>query len=45
VGKITKDQLRRVAERKISDLNTNDIERAMKVITGTAKNMGVEVVE
>ncbi len=43
VGKITKAQLRKVAERKMSDLNTNDVEQAMKVITGTAKNMGVEV--
>jgi len=45
VGKITRDQLRKVAEKKISDLNTNDIEQAMKVIEGTAKNMGVETVK
>jgi len=43
VGKITKAQLRKVAERKMPDLNTNDVEQAMKVIAGTAKNMGVEV--
>lgn len=43
VGKITKDQLRKVAEKKMPDLNTNDIEQAMKIIAGTAKNMGVEV--
>lgn len=45
VGKITKEQLRKVAERKMPDLNTNDIEQAMKIIAGTAKNMGVEVVK
>jgi len=43
VGKITKAQLRKVAEKKISDLNTNDVEQAMKIIAGTAKNMGVEI--
>jgi len=45
VGKITRDQLRKVAEKKMSDLNTKDIEQAMKVIEGTAKNMGVETVK
>jgi len=43
VGKITKAQLKEVAEKKMPDLNTNDIEKAMKVIEGTAKNMGIEV--
>ena len=43
VGKITKDQLRKVAEKKMPDLNTDDIEQAMKIMEGTAKNMGVEV--
>ena len=43
VGKITKAQLREIAEKKMPDLNTKDIERAIKIIAGTAKNMGVEV--
>lgn len=43
VGKMTKSQLRIVAEKKMSDLNTDNIESAMKVIEGTAKNMGVEI--
>lgn len=42
-GKITVDQLREIAEYKMPDLNANDIEAAMKIIAGTAKNMGVEV--
>jgi large subunit ribosomal protein L11 len=43
VAKITKKQLREVAERKLVDLNTTDIEQAMKIIAGTAKNMGIEI--
>jgi len=43
VGKITKAQLREIAEMKLPDLNTTDIEQAMKVVAGTAKNMGIEV--
>lgn len=43
VAKITKDQLRKVAEQKMEDLNTSDIESAMKIIEGTARNMGIEV--
>ncbi len=43
VGKLTKDQLRKIAEDKMEDLNANDVEAAMKIIAGTAKNMGVEV--
>jgi len=45
VAKITKEQLRRVAEKKLPDLNTNDIEQAMKIVQGTARNMGIEVEE
>jgi large subunit ribosomal protein L11 len=45
VGKITKSQLKGVAEQKMPDLNANDIDAAMKIIAGTARNMGVEVVE
>ena len=43
VGKITKKQLEEIAKKKMPDLNTTDIEQAIKVIAGTAKNMGVEV--
>lgn len=45
VGKVTKEDLRKIAERKMIDLNANDIEAAMKIIAGTAKNMGIEVIE
>lgn len=45
VGKITKDQVREIAEKKMQFLNANDIEAAMKVVAGTARSMGVEVVE
>lgn len=44
-GKITKAQLREIAERKMEDLNANDVESAMKIIEGTAKSMGIEVVK
>lgn len=44
VGKITKAQLREIAEKKLPDLNTQDIEAAMKIIAGTARQMGVDVV-
>jgi len=43
VAKISREQLRKVAEQKISDLNTDDIKQAMKIVEGTAKNMGIEV--
>lgn len=43
VGKVTKAQLKEIAQMKLPDLNTTDIEQAMKVIAGTAKNMGIEV--
>jgi len=42
-GKLTKDQLREIAEKKMPDLNARDIEAAMKIIAGTAKQMGVEI--
>lgn len=45
VGKITRDQIREIAEIKMPDLNANDIEAAMKIIEGTARSMGVEVVD
>lgn len=43
VGKVTKDQVRKIAEEKMADLNANDIEGAMKIVEGTARSMGIEV--
>jgi large subunit ribosomal protein L11 len=43
VGSITRDQVRQIAETKLPDLNANDIEAAMKIIEGTARQMGVTV--
>ncbi len=43
VGKLTKDQLKKIAEIKMSDINANDLESAMKIIAGTARSMGVEI--
>src|SRR5437773_12233213 len=43
VARVTKDQVRQIAERKMVDLNATDIEAAMKVIEGTARSMGIEV--
>ena len=45
VAKITREQVRRIAERKLPDLNTYKMESAMRIVEGTAQNMGVEVVE
>jgi len=44
VARITRDQLRAIAEKKMSDLNANDVDAAAKIIAGTARSMGVEVV-
>ncbi len=44
VGKITRDQLREIAEKKMKDLNANDIEAAARIIEGSARAMGLEVV-
>ena len=44
VGSITPDQVRQIAERKMPDLNAHDVEQAAKIIEGTARSMGVEVV-
>jgi len=43
VGSINRNQLREIAETKLPDLNANDIEAAMKIVEGTARNMGVKV--
>ncbi len=43
VGTVTREQVRAIAETKMPDLNANDIDAAMKIIEGTARNMGIEV--
>lgn len=43
VGSITKDQLKEIAETKMPDLNANDIDAAMKIVSGTAFNMGITI--
>lgn len=45
VGSISKEQLRQIAQTKLPDLNANDIDAAMKIIAGTAKNMGVAITD
>ncbi len=44
VGKLTKEQVRQIAEKKMSDLNAASLEAAMRTIEGTARSMGVEIV-
>jgi len=44
VAKITRDQLRQIAEKKMKDLNADDLDAAARIIAGTARSMGVEVV-
>jgi large subunit ribosomal protein L11 len=43
VGRLTKDQVRQIAETKLPDLNARDLDQAAKIIEGTARSMGVEV--
>jgi large subunit ribosomal protein L11 len=43
VGVLRQDQVRRIAEQKMADLNANDVDMAMRIIAGTARSMGVEV--
>ncbi len=45
VAKITKEQVRKIAEQKMPDLNAANVESAMRMIAGTARSMGVEVVD
>jgi large subunit ribosomal protein L11 len=45
VGQVTKAQVRKIAERKFNDLNAYDLDHAGKIIEGTARSMGIEVVE
>lgn len=41
-GKLTKEQMKQIAETKMEDLNANDIEAAMKIVAGTARSMGIQ---
>lgn len=43
VGKVTKAQVREIAQKKMPDLNTEDVEAAMRIIEGTARQMGIQV--
>jgi large subunit ribosomal protein L11 len=43
VGRLTREQVREIAEMKMTDLNANSVEQAMRIIEGTARSMGVEV--
>ncbi|MBU1032653.1 MAG: 50S ribosomal protein L11 [Patescibacteria group bacterium] len=43
VGKLTKKQVREIAEKKMPDLNCHNVEAAMKMVEGTARNMGIQV--
>ncbi|PIP68454.1 MAG: 50S ribosomal protein L11 [Candidatus Omnitrophica bacterium CG_4_9_14_0_2_um_filter_42_8] len=45
MGKVTKAQVKEIAETKMKDLNTIDVEAAMKIVEGTARSMGIDVVE
>jgi large subunit ribosomal protein L11 len=45
VGKIKKSQLRKIAELKLQDLNTNSLDSALSIVSGTAKSMGLEIIE
>ena len=45
VGKVTRAQLKAIAETKMPDLNANDVDGAIKIIAGTARSMGLEVVD
>ena len=45
VGKLTQAQLKEIAEKKLPDLNTDDIEAAMKIVAGSARSIGIEIVD
>ncbi len=45
VGKVTRAQLRKIAETKMPDINANDVEAAMAIVAGTARSMGIEVTD
>lgn len=43
VGKVTRSQVEEIAKKKMADLNTEDLEKAVKIVEGTARNMGITV--
>lgn len=45
VGKVTRDQVKDIVKTKIKDLNTTDVEQAMRMVEGTARSMGIEVID
>jgi large subunit ribosomal protein L11 len=45
VGKVSRAQLREIAETKMADMNANDVEHAMRIVAGTARSMGIEVTD
>ncbi len=45
IGKVTKKQVEEIAQRKMPDLNTQDLEAAIKMVAGTARSMGIEIEE
>ncbi|MCM8782179.1 MAG: 50S ribosomal protein L11 [Candidatus Omnitrophica bacterium] len=45
VGKVTRQQIKEIAQAKVKDLNTKDIETAIKIIEGTARSMGIEITQ
>ncbi len=45
VGKVTKEQLKKIVELKKADLNTTDVDAAIRMLIGTARNMGIEVID
>jgi len=44
VGRVTREQIRAIAQQKLAELNTTDLEQAMRIVEGTARSMGLEVV-
>jgi len=45
VGSVTQQQLREIAETKMADMNANDLDQAMRIVAGTARSMGIEVID
>ena len=45
IGKVTRAQVRKIAEIKMADLNATDLDSAMRMIAGTARSMGLEVID
>jgi large subunit ribosomal protein L11 len=45
VGKVTKKQVREIAQQKLQDLNTSNVDNAMRTVAGTARSMGIDVVD